>query len=91
MKFITFKTVVLAIIVTSAFSCKKSSSSTPTTKSKTDYLTSSAWKIQSVGVDVYKDGSLIQDATSYFKSCNLDDTFTFKAGPFWLVLKKREK
>src|SRR5882757_155761 len=69
-----------AIILCSAiavFSCKKSSDSS--SKPKTTLVTQSAWKIQSVGVDANKDGTVDLDATSSLQACQLDNTYTLKS------------
>lgn len=60
------------------FSCKKSSDSS-SSKSKTTLVTQSSWKIQSVGADVNKDGTVDQDVTSYLQSCQIDNTYTLKS------------
>ena len=66
--------VMLAVFLYS--SCKKSSDSS---KSKTTYLTQSTWKVQSVGVDVNKDGTSDADASGYLQACQLDNVYTFKS------------
>ena len=59
------------------FSCKKSSDSS--SKSKTTLATQSSWKIQSVGVDANKDGTVDFDATSSLQACQLDNIYTLKS------------
>jgi len=48
-------------------------------KSNTTYVTQSSWKIQSVGIDANKDGTVDYDATSSLQACQLDNIYTFKS------------
>ncbi|MBC7903730.1 MAG: lipocalin family protein [Gemmatimonadaceae bacterium] len=73
MKATMLKTFALGLLVTTAFSCSKSKS-TPT-KSNTELLTQSAWKIDVAGVDLDKNGSI--DETYPFEDCEKDDTYVF--------------
>ena len=58
------------------FSCKKSSDAS--SKSKTTLATQSSWKIQSVGADLNKDGTVDNDVTSQLQACQLDNIYTLK-------------
>ncbi len=78
MKPVVLKTLIVGFLVISGFGCKKSDSTTTPPKSKTVLLTQSIWKLQSVSVDLNKDGTGDADATSYFQSCDLDNTYNFK-------------
>jgi len=71
--FITLASCLLALFV---ISCKKSTSSS---KSNTTYVTQTSWKIQSVGVDLDKNGTVDADATSSLQGCQLDNIYTFKS------------
>jgi hypothetical protein len=80
MKVTTIKTLTFVLLVAAAFSCKKSNDSAPS-KSKTEYLTSSAWKIQDAAMDANTNGSIdagesVKDA--FLDDCFLDNTITFK-------------
>ena len=70
---------VLCVLTLPFFSCKKSSGSTNSTKSKTVLITQSTWKIQSAGLDLDKNGTVDQDITSSIQSCQLDNIYTFKS------------
>jgi hypothetical protein len=78
MKPAIIKILAAGLIITGMLSCKKSATVTPTEKTKTVLLTQSAWKVQSLSVDLNKDGTGDADATSYFQSCDLDNTYSFK-------------
>ncbi len=54
-------------------SCSKDKDSAPVTK--TDLLTSKSWKIESVGVDIDKNGTI--DQYLDIESCLLDDQLSF--------------
>jgi hypothetical protein len=78
MKPVILKTLIVGFFVISGLGCKKSDSTTTPPKSKTVLLTQSIWKVQSVSVDLNKDGIGDADASSYFQSCDLDNTYNFK-------------
>jgi hypothetical protein len=67
----------LFLLILSFFSCKKSSDAS--SKSKTTLATQSTWKIQSVGADLDKNGSVDYDATSQLQSCQTDNIYTLKS------------
>jgi hypothetical protein len=77
MKTILLKSLAFSFLVISVASCKKSDSA-PAAKTKTVLLTQNTWKVQTVSVDLNKDGTGDADATSYFQSCDLDNIYTFK-------------
>jgi len=58
------------------FSCKKSSDSS--SQSKTTLATQSSWKIQSVGADINKDGTVDSDVTGQLQACQTDNIYTLK-------------
>src|SRR5690242_8249344 len=66
------------LLLPSFFSCKKSSDSS-SGKSKTTLATQSSWKIQSLGMDLNKDGTVDLDATSQLPGCQLDNVYTLKS------------
>ncbi len=66
----------LSLVILTVFACKKSS--TPS-KSSTTYLTQSSWKVQSLGIDQDKNGTVDYDITSTLPACQLDNTYTFKS------------
>ncbi len=74
MNLTTTKTLFLIVLVTVAFSCKKSNS-TPS-KSKTELLTQAAWKYQSSGYDGDKNGTI--DAPDSPDACETDNVYTFQ-------------
>jgi hypothetical protein len=39
----------------------------------------SSWKVQTVGLDADKNGTVDLDVTSNIQACDLDDTYTFKS------------
>jgi hypothetical protein len=79
MKPAIIKILAAGLIITGIFSCKKSDAVTPPAKSNTVLLTQNSWKVQSVKLDLDKNGTGETDATSYFQSCDLDNTYAFKA------------
>lgn len=60
----------LAICVLGNMACKKGSS-----KSKTELMTQTAWKIDDVGLDMDKNGTIDASTTD---DCEADNTITFK-------------
>lgn len=59
-------------------SCKKSGSNNPT---KTELITSAAWKFESAGLDNDHNGTIdVPLTTSILPACVLDNTATFLAG-----------
>lgn len=68
---------IISCLAIAVFSCKKSSDSS--SKSKTELVAQSSWKLQTVGLDADKNGSVDLDLTSNIQSCDLDDTYTFKS------------
>jgi hypothetical protein len=76
MKAVTAWALAFSLLIIAALSCKKSSGSS---KSHTTYLTQSSWKIQSLGVDANKDGTVDYDITSSLPACQLDNIYTFKS------------
>ena len=69
--------VIVLCSIAAIFSCKKSSDAS--SKSKTVLATQSTWKIQSVGVDINKDGTVDGDVTSQLQACQLDNIYTLKS------------
>jgi len=67
----------LFLLILSFFSCKKSSDSS--SQSKTTLATQSSWKIQSVGADLDKNGTVDYDATSQLQACQTDNIYTLKS------------
>ncbi|GAO41717.1 lipocalin family protein [Flavihumibacter petaseus] len=63
----------LALTATGFASCSKDKDDPAT--SKTSLLTSKSWKIESVGIDINKDG--VVDQTLPIDDCSLDNTVTF--------------
>jgi hypothetical protein len=80
MKVTTFKTLACVLLVTAAFSCKKSSDDAPA-KSKTEYLTQKPWKVQDAGIDANANGSIDagESTKNMMDACELDNTITFKS------------
>ena len=76
MKGLTLCAIVLCSII-AIFSCKKSSDSS--SQSKTTLATQSPWKIQSVGADLNKDGTVDTDVTGQLQACQTDNTYTLKS------------
>lgn len=64
---------IMAVCVVGFVSCKKDDS-----PSDTDLLVQSAWKIDVIGADFDKNGSIDQTITSQLPACFLDNSFTFK-------------
>ncbi len=58
-------------------SCKKDSSTNNPTNPTVAVLTSAAWKYDTAGVDINKDGIIDLGDTAALPSCERDDTFTF--------------
>ena len=76
MKAVTVLTLAFSLLIIAALSCKKSSGSS---KTKTTYLTQTSWKIQSLGIDANKDGTVDYDITNSLTACQLDNIYTFKS------------
>jgi len=68
--------IVLCSII-AIFSCKKSSDDS--SKSKTVLATQTSWKIQSVGADLDKNGSVDYDVTSQLQACQIDNIYALKS------------
>ncbi|MBV4356578.1 hypothetical protein [Pinibacter aurantiacus] len=68
---------IMAVCVVGFVSCKKDDSSST---SDTDVLVQSAWKIDIIGADIDKNGSIDQDITSQLPSCFVDNSFKFDKG-----------
>ena len=68
---------VFFLLIFPFFSCKKSSDSS--SKSKTTLATQSSWKIQSVGADLDKNGTVDLDVTSQLQACQTDNVYTLKS------------
>lgn len=67
---------IFAIVLTASLvACSKDSGSQKG-QTKTDLITASAWKIDQIGVDADKNGSI--DFPQTLQACELDNTFTFK-------------
>ncbi|MDB5206896.1 MAG: hypothetical protein JWR72_1971 [Flavisolibacter sp.] len=60
------------------WSCSKDSDPAPVQPTKTDNISSSAWKYESGGVDQDKNGTIDIAGTTLFGPCSLDNTITFK-------------
>ena len=56
--------------------CKKNSSSSTDTSSRTTLITTGSWKIDSAGADLNKDG-IIDVVDTTLLSCEKDNTYTF--------------
>ncbi len=60
--------------------CSKSGSTTPPTKTKSDYIASSSWKYSQAGIDGDGNGTIDQPApSSLVMPCLTDNTITFKS------------
>lgn len=80
MKVTTFKTLVFALFVIMAFSCKKSKDEAPpVVKTKTDLITTTSWKVQKLQADLNNDGTPETDVSGFTKACQLDNIYTFKS------------
>ena len=62
--------------------CSKKSDPDPAPATKTDHLTSSAWKYDNAGIDLNKDGTIDQPLSSIapgvLQTCQTDNLLTFK-------------
>lgn len=63
------------VLITSVGACGKESGS-QSSQTKTDLITATAWKIDQIGVDADKNGTI--DLPQTLQDCELDNTFTFK-------------
>lgn len=72
-----FKPLAIIVLATVVIAACSSKDDTPS-KTKTTYLTQSAWKVESGGADMNKDGNI--DIPQTFAACELDNTITFKTG-----------
>lgn len=72
MKKLLLPVTLLSFTVLMLGACKKSSS-----KSKTELLTQSAWKINAMGIDANMNGT-IDNGESVMDDCQADNTYTFK-------------
>lgn len=62
------------------YGCKKDDDNKDTTKERVQFVTSSSWKYDTVGVDTNKDGKPDQPLTGVsVQSCDKDNTITFKS------------
>ena len=74
MKKMFLKPTVLALVVASSLvSCKKNG----TAKSKTEFLTQTAWKFEAYGLDVNKNNVIDPAENEVAGACELDDTYLF--------------
>jgi hypothetical protein len=67
---------IYAILVIFCLAACGKESGSQSGQTKTDLLTSSPWKIDQIGVDADKNGSI--DLPQTLQNCELDNTFTFK-------------
>ncbi len=66
--------ILLVIIFIISGSCNKSGA-----KSKKELMTQAPWKLDNAGIDTDLNGTVTKKDTSFIKSCNTDDTYTFQA------------
>ena len=76
MRTILFKTFSLILAAGSLTACGKDDAPT---KTKTQLITQAAWKFESEGIDMDKNGT-IEVPTGEVEDCNKDDVFTFNTG-----------
>lgn len=66
----------LLLILGMTISCKKNAVTPAVTK--TDNISTGAWKIENVGPDQNRDGTIDASALSLFPDCTKDNSITFK-------------
>jgi len=62
------------------YGCKKDDDDKDVTKERIQFITSSSWKYDTVGIDTNKDGKPDQPLTGFtIEQCDKDNTITFKS------------
>jgi len=78
MKTTLLKTFSLMLAAASITACGKDDNPTPG-KTKTELITQAAWKFETEGIDLDKNGT-IEAPSGEVDDCNKDDVFTFNTG-----------